>query len=52
MFVRKKVNKNGAISIQIIKKRSGKSILVKTKGSSFDPIDVYNECGNYETFIY
>ena len=40
MFVRKKINKSGVISIQIIEKRSGKSILVKTVGSSSDPKQV------------
>ena len=37
MFVRKKLNKSGVISIQILEKRSGKSILIKTVGSSSDP---------------
>ena len=36
MFVRKKINKSGVISVQIIEKRSGKSALVKTVGSSAD----------------
>lgn len=40
VFVRKKINKSGVISIQIIEKRSGKSILVKTVGSSSDPKQV------------
>ena len=34
MFVRKKVNKSGVISVQVIEKRLGKSILLKTVGSS------------------
>ncbi len=37
MFVRKKINKSGIVSIQIIEKVSGKSTLVKTVGSSADP---------------
>lgn len=37
MFVRKKPNKSGVVSIQILEKRSGKSCLVKTVGSSSDP---------------
>lgn len=37
MFVRKKPNKSGVISVQILEKRSGKSTLVKTVGSSSDP---------------
>lgn len=36
MFVRKKANKSGVISIQIIEKRPGKSTLHKTVGSSSD----------------
>jgi transposase len=34
MFVRKKYNKSGVISVQILEKVSGKSTLVKTVGSS------------------
>ncbi len=34
MFVRKKKNKSGVVSIQIIEKRGGKCVLVKTIGSS------------------
>jgi len=37
MFARKKPNKSGVVSIQIIEKRSGKSTLIKTVGSSSDP---------------
>ena len=40
MFVRKKLNKSGIISVQIIEKVSGKSTLVKTVGSSADPIEI------------
>ena len=40
MFVRKKVNKSGVISIQILEKRSRKSVLVKTVGSSSDDKEV------------
>ncbi len=36
MFVRKKVNKSGVISVQVITKVNGKSKLVKTIGSSRD----------------
>ncbi|MCF8404139.1 MAG: IS1634 family transposase [Bacteroidales bacterium] len=36
MFVRKKVNKSGVVSIQVIAKISGKSKLVRTIGSSMD----------------
>lgn len=34
MFVRKKVNRSGAISVQVILKRNGRSVLIKTIGSS------------------
>lgn len=40
MFVRKKLNKSGVVSVQIIEKRSGKSSLIKTVGSSSDPDQV------------
>ncbi len=36
MFVRNKVNKSGAISVQVIAKINGKSKLIKTIGSSRD----------------
>ena len=36
MFVRKKVNKSGVVSVQIITKVHGKSKLVKSIGSSND----------------
>ncbi len=38
MFVRKKVNKSGVVSVQVITKIYGKPMLVKTIGSSIDPI--------------
>ncbi len=37
MFVRKKYNKSGVVSIQVIGKFNGKSKLIKTIGSSNDP---------------
>jgi transposase len=40
MFVRKKKNKSGVVSIQIIEKRDGKSVLLKTIGSSADPKEI------------
>lgn len=40
MFVRKKRNKSGVISVQILEKRSGKSTLIKTVGSSSDPVKI------------
>ena len=38
MFIRKKPNKSGVISVQIIDKSSGKYTVLKTVGSSDDPI--------------
>ena len=40
MFVRKKKNKSGVISIQVIDKSKGKYKVVKTIGSSSNPIEV------------
>lgn len=40
MFVRKKKNKSGVISIQIIDKSSGKYKLLKTIGSSNNPLEI------------
>ena len=37
VFVRKKPNKSGVVSIQVISKRQGKYTVVKTIGSSKDP---------------
>jgi hypothetical protein len=42
MFVRKKLNKSGVISVQIIDKSSGRYQLVKTVGSSADPAAIYS----------
>ena len=40
MFVRKKHNKSGIVSIQVLEKIGGKSNLVKTVGSSSDPTEI------------
>ena len=40
MYVRKKANKSGLISIQVIDKSSGKYKVVRTIGSSTDPIQI------------
>jgi len=37
MFVRKKKNKSGLVSVQIIDKSTGKYKMIKTIGSSEDP---------------
>ncbi|MFI0429527.1 hypothetical protein [Mariniflexile sp. HMF6888] len=51
MFVRKKRNKSGVISIQIIDKSSGKYKLVKTIGSSSDPFEIERLVSKGEEFI-
>ena len=40
MFIRRKLNKSGSISIQIIKKENRRNILVKTIGCSKDPKEI------------
>jgi hypothetical protein len=40
MFVRKKPNKSGVISIQVIDKSSGKYKLIKTIGSSSESAEI------------
>ena len=40
MFVRKKKNKSGTISVQVIEKRHGKSVLIKTIGSATDEVRI------------
>jgi transposase len=50
MFVRKKKNKSGVVSIQIIDKSSGKYRMVKTIGSSSNPTEIdmlYQQGLNY-----
>jgi len=44
MFVRKKKNKSGVISIQIIDKSSGKYRVIKTIGSSADATEIEQLC--------
>lgn len=40
MFVRKKPNKSGLVSVQIIDKSSGKYVVRETVGSSEDPLEI------------
>lgn len=40
MFVRKKVNKSGSVSVQIVSKATGKYVVHKTVGSSLDKQEV------------
>lgn len=51
MFVRKKPNKSGVISIQVIEKRNGKSVLIKTIGSSSDIKEINNLYEQGKLFI-
>lgn len=51
MFVRKKRNKSGVISVQIIDKSSGKYKLAKTIGSSSDPFEIERLVSKGEEFI-
>lgn len=51
MFVRKKRNKSGVISVQIIDKSSGKYKLVKTIGSSSIPIEISRLVSKGEDYI-
>lgn len=51
MFIRKKKNKSGVISIQIITKLKRKSILIKTIGSSNDEIEAQQLVKRAQEFI-
>ena len=44
MFIRKKRNDSGVISIQILRKSLGKNKLIETVGSSFDAQKVEQLC--------
>ncbi len=51
MYVRKKKNKSGKISIQIIDKSTGKYKVIKTIGSSADPVEVERMFALGQTWI-
>lgn len=51
MFVRKKKNKSGVISVQVINKSNGKYQLEKTIGSSANLMDVERLCKEGELYI-
>lgn len=51
MFVRKKPNKSGSISVQVIEKREGKPVLVKTIGSSGDVKEIEDLLQEGKRFI-
>lgn len=50
VFIRKKHNKSGSVSIQVLKKEGRKNVLIKSIGSSSDPKQInqlYEEARNY-----
>jgi len=51
VFVRKKYNKSGVVSIQVVAKINGKSKLIKTIGSSKDPKEIDNLFSKGQSFI-
>jgi transposase len=51
MFIRKKQNKSGVVSIQIITKEKGKSKLLKTIGSSGDELELNHLIVKAQEFI-
>lgn len=51
MFIRKKKNRSGVISIQIITKLKGKSQLIKTIGSSIDDKELHQLIKRAQKFI-
>lgn len=51
MYVRKKKNRSGIISVQVIDKSSGNYKVLRTIGSSKDPDTVENICNQGKEFI-
>jgi len=51
MFIRKKQNKSGSVSVQIISKSSGKYKVYKTIGSSYSPEQIEKYCNQAKTEI-
>jgi hypothetical protein len=51
MFVRKKPNKSGKVSIQVIDKSSGKYKVVKTFGSSNDNSEINKMIDEAKQFV-
>jgi transposase len=51
MFIRKKKNKSGLVSVQVITKEKGKSKLVKTIGSSHDEVQIKLLLNKADQFI-
>ena len=42
MFIRKKLNSSGSISVQVLQKQQGKNVLLHSVGSSFDDMEISN----------
>jgi hypothetical protein len=42
MFIRKKQNSSGSISVQVLQKQHGKNVLLHSVGSSFDDTEISN----------
>lgn len=51
MFVRKKRNKSGSISVQVIDTSGSRDKLIKTIGSSFDKVEIEELCKKGQAFI-
>ena len=51
MFIRKKQNKSGSTSIQVLEKRNGKNQLLKSIGCSSDPLEIQDLVNLAEDFI-
>lgn len=51
MFYRKKQNKSGSTSVQVLKKRDGKNVLVKTIGSSSNFNEIIMLCTKAKAYI-
>lgn len=51
MFVRKKRNKSGSISVQVIDTTGSTDKLIKTIGSSFDNVEIEELCKKGQSFI-
>jgi hypothetical protein len=51
MFIRKKENKSGSVSVQIVSKSSGKSKVIRTIGSSFSLTEIEKLCNQAKNEI-
>ncbi len=51
MFFRKKKNKSGSVSVQVVKKAGRKNVLVKTIGCSSNTFEIEQFCLEAKRFI-